>query len=131
MGSEDGGVFFSGSVVERLVEVTVNGGAVLAFELNVFGLDELELGHDGVVGLGEASELVARGGLRVNFAGAVGHVDLDGDVAILRYGIGVEGEAGGNRAGDFAACQGDAAEILCAIVIGDEVDRVPVGGHAR
>ncbi len=49
VGTQDGGIFFAGSVVEWLVKVAVDGGAVFAFEMDVFGLDELE---GGVAGAG-------------------------------------------------------------------------------
>jgi len=83
MGTEDGGIFFPGSVVERLIEIAVDRGAVFAFELDVFGLDELELGDDRIVSFGEAGGLVGGGWLEVDLGGALGHVDLGGDVSIL------------------------------------------------
>src|SRR5260370_14466077 len=129
--AQDCGIFFAGGVVERLVKVAGDGGAVFAFEVDVFGLDKLELGEEGVVRLGEAREFVAGGGLRVDFAGAVGHVDLGGDAAILSERIGIEHEAPRDGAGDLAAGYGDAGENLRAVVIGDEVNGVAVRREAR
>src|SRR5437879_2400890 len=100
MGAKDGGMFFARSVVERLVEIPVDDDAIFAFELNVFGLDQLELGDDCVIRFGKASGLVGGRGLEVDLGGAIGHVDQGGDVAILRQGIGGQQEATGNRAGD-------------------------------
>src|SRR5437879_885820 len=85
---EDGGIFLGGRELERVIEITVNVGAVFAFELVVFGLDQLELGNDRVIRFSKASGLVGGRGLEVDLGGAIGHVDQGGDVAILRQGIG-------------------------------------------
>src|SRR5712671_4187656 len=129
--AKDRGILLARRVIEGLIEVAADRGAVFTLELDVFGLNELELGKEGVVGLGDAREVVARDRLPVDFAGAVGHVDLGGNVAILAEGIGVEHEAAGNRTGDIAAGDGNAGENLRAVVIGDEVDGAAVGREAR
>jgi len=56
---------------------------------------------------------------------------LSGDVSILGEGIGVEHGSASDGAGDFASVCRHASEDLGAVVIGDEVDRVPVGREAR
>src|SRR5260370_35012277 len=83
MRDKQGRIFFAGSVVEGLVEIAMDKSAVFAFELDVLGLNELELADEGVVGLGESQEFVARGGLRVEFPGPLGQLDLTCQVSIV------------------------------------------------
>src|SRR6266404_7492623 len=127
---KQGRIFFAGSVIEGLVEVAVDGGAIFAFELDIFRVYELELGDNGVVGLCEARQLIARSGLRVDLTGTVGHIDLGGDVAIFAERIGVKDKAAGDGAGNLSAVCRDATEILRAVVVADEVDGAAVGGKA-
>jgi len=72
VGAKDGGIFLARSVVERLVDVAVDGGAVFAFELDVFGLDQLQLGDDSVICFRQAGGFVGGGGLEIDLGRALG-----------------------------------------------------------
>ena len=52
-------IFFAGCVVNRLVHVAGNGGSVLALEVNVFPLRELQLCKMFVVRARDAGQLAA------------------------------------------------------------------------
>jgi len=54
---ENGGNFFAGSVADGFVEVAGDGSSIFAFEVDIVDLGEAELGDEGVVGFGEASEI--------------------------------------------------------------------------
>ena len=69
--------------------------------------------------------------MREDFAGAVHGGDLGGDIAAFCERVGVEHQAAGDRARDFAACDGDLRQILGAVVVGDEVDGLAVGSEAK
>src|SRR6266436_1251544 len=57
MRTKDGGVLLAGDVIHGLVKVAGNSRAVLALEMDVLGVGELELAHEGVVGVGNADGL--------------------------------------------------------------------------
>ena len=78
---EERGHFFAGSVFDGFVEVTGDGAAIFAFEVDVFGLGQTQLRNQLVVCFGEASEIVSS--REIDFVGAIEHADLRGDRAIF------------------------------------------------
>ena len=87
VGTQKGRIFLSRDVVERLVEIAGDGGAVFALELDVFGRGEFDLRDECVVDVCDPGELAVRDG--EDFAGAVRSRDQRRHFAGLGDGIGV------------------------------------------
>src|SRR5712692_6222303 len=124
VGPEDGGVFSPRDVSEGLIEVPRDGRAVLALEMHVFAVGQPELALQGVVRVGALSQLAAANGKKL--VGAVDASDLGHNVAGFAEGIVIDHEATGDGAGNFTASGRDAAEILGAIVVGNEIDKFAI-----
>jgi len=78
---ENGGDFFAGALANGFVEVAGDGSSIFAFEVDIVDLGEAELGDEGVVGFGEASEI---GSIRKeDFIGAIEGTNLRGDGAVF------------------------------------------------
>src|SRR5206468_2298824 len=131
VGTEDAGVLLAGDVIEGLVEVAGDDRAVLAFEMDILAVGDLELAHEGVVGVGDLRELSIRDGEGEELVGAVDGGDLGDEVAGGGERVVVDHETAANGAGDLAAGDGDAADVLGAVVIGDEIDELAVGRKTR
>ncbi len=97
--------------------------------MDVVGLGEAELREEGIVGFGEASEIVAI--RKKDFVGAVERADLSGDCAVFAERIRSHNKAAADGPRDFAAGNGDAAEIFCAVIVGNEINGAAIGGEAR
>ncbi len=78
---EKRGNFAAGRVVDRLVEVAGDGGAVLAFEMNVFRFRKTQLRDQRVVGFGETGEVSAI--RKIDFIGTIERGNLCGDGAVV------------------------------------------------
>src|SRR5712664_1851820 len=131
--AEDGGVFLAGDVIERPVEVAGDNRAVLAFEMDVLAVGEPELAHEVVVGVSNLRELALGGGRGdcEKFVGTVDGGDLGDEVAGGGERVVVDHETAGDGAGDLAAGDEDAADVLRAVVVGNEVNGFTVGREAR
>src|SRR5260370_7936404 len=123
------GDLFAGRVIERFVEIARDGGAVLAFEMNVVDLGETELREESVVCFCEASEIATI--RKKDFVGAVERADLCSDGAIFAERIVGHNKAARDRARDFAAGDSDAAEIFCPVIVGNEINGAAIRGEAR
>ena len=97
--------------------------------MDVVDFGETQLGDQGVVGFGEAGEIAAV--RKIDFVGTIDHADLRGDGAVFAERIGSDVETAADGTRDFAAGDGDAAKIFRAVIVGDEIDGVAVGGEAR
>lgn len=129
VGNEESGVFLAGDVIERLIEVAGDLGAVLALEMDVLAVSKLELVEEGVVDVGDLGEFAAGDG--EEFVGTIDGGDLRGDVAGFGDGKGIDHEAAGNGASEVFATRRDAEKVLRAVVVGDEVDGLAVGRETR
>ncbi len=89
--TENGRIFLSRHVVERLVEIAGDGGAILALELDVLGRGEFDLRDKCVVDVCDPRELAIRDG--ENFARAVRSGDQRRHFAGLGDGIGIQHQA--------------------------------------
>src|SRR5258708_5793695 len=118
-------------VIEGFVEVAGDLRSILALEVDVFGLRQLELRDQRVVCFGEARRFPAATREEVDFVGAVEKADLSGDDAVFAKRIRSHVETAANGARDLPARNCDAAEILRAIIFGDEIDGAAIGGKAR
>ena len=124
--TKDGGVFLARDIVHGFVEVAGNDRAILALEVDVLAVGELELAHQGVVGVCNPGQFAV--GNRVQLIRVVESGDLRDDVAGLGKRVVVDHQTAPDRANDLASGHGDPAEILRAIVIGDEIEVLPVRG---
>jgi hypothetical protein len=94
-------------------------------------LSETKLGKERVIRLGDAGWLLGVVREKEDFVGAVDGGDLRGDRTVFGEGIVPDHQAAADWAGDFSASDGNAAEILRAVVFGSEVEETAVGGKAR
>src|SRR6266478_344414 len=126
---EQRGDFFAGSVIDGFVEIAGDGSAVLALEVNVVGLCEMELREESVVGFGEASQIFLI--RKIDFVGSIEHADLRSDCAVFAERIRGYSQAAADGARDFTASDRNATETFCAVVVGNKVDGAAVGGETR
>src|SRR6266436_2672903 len=126
---EQRGDFFAGSVIDGFVEIAGDGSAVLALEVNVVGLCEMELREESVVGFGEASQIFLI--RKIDFVGSIEHADLRSDCAVFAERIRGYSQAAADGARDFTASDKNATETFCAVVVGNKVDGAAVGGETR
>ncbi len=131
--AKDGGVFLAGDVIEGFVEVAGDDRAVFAFEMDVLAVGEFELAHEIVVGVSNLRELALGGGRGdcEKFVGTVDCGDPGDEVAGGGERVVVDHETTGDGAGDLAARSGDSAEVLGAVVVGNEIDGFAVRREAR
>jgi hypothetical protein len=57
--------------------------------------------------------------------------DLHRDGIVLSERVARDGEAAPDGANDFSARNGDAAEVLCALILRNKEDRAAIGGETR
>src|SRR5207245_8714330 len=117
--AEDGGVFLAGDVVERLIKVAGNGCAVLALEVDVLSVGDLELAHERVVGVGDLGELSIGAG-NEEFVGTVDGRDLRDEISCFSQRVVVDHEAASDGTSDLTASRRDAADTLSSVIVGDE-----------
>jgi len=87
-------------------------------------VSQFELAHQGVIGVGDSGKFAAGNGEKL--IGAVKGSDLGNDVAGFGERIVVDHETAGDGARDFSAGVRDAAEILGAIIVGNEIDEFAI-----
>src|SRR6267378_4451283 len=131
--TKDGGVLLAQDVVEGFVEVAGDDRAVLALEMDVLAVRELKLTHEGIVGVRDLREFSLGGGRGKceELVGAVDGGDLGDEVTGGSKRVIVDHEAAADGAGDLAAGDGDAADVLRAVVVGHEIDGFAVGRKTR
>ena len=129
MRPQDCGITLTGNIVERLVEVAGDSRAVLALEMDVFAVAQLELAHQGVVRVRDLRQLAAWDCEKL--VGAVDGRDLRQDSSSGSQGIVAGHQSAADRTSDFASRCWNTAEILRPIVVSDEINRLPVGRKAR
>src|ERR1041385_4944974 len=93
-------IFLARSVVERLINVAGDGGAVFTFELHVFGCNQALLFHRIVVGVRDARQLSASDS--EYFTGKIHRRNLCSDFSGLGYRVVVQHEASADGARDFS-----------------------------
>ena len=125
--AEDGGVFLAGNVIEGLVDVAGDDCSILALEMDILAMGELELAHEVVIGVGDLSEFSIGAGDGEELIRAVDGGDLGDDVTGGGERVVVDHETAADGAGDLAAGDGDAADVLGAVIVGNEINGFAVG----
>ena len=121
--------FLARRVIQRLVKISGYGGAVLAFEMHVFAVRNLQLRKERVVGVGNLREFA--GGDGEQLVGTIDRRDLGSDFSSFPDGVIVDHQAAANRPRNLSSRRGNAAKILRAIIVGDEIYRFSVRRKMR
>jgi len=89
----------------------------------------LKLAHESIVGVGDLRKfsIGGRGGDSKELVGAVDGGDVGDEVTGWRERVVVDHETAANGAGDLPARDGDAADVLGAVVVGNEIMDLPSG----
>src|SRR5690348_742131 len=123
------GVLLSRNVVNGLVQVAGDRRAVLAFELNVLAVRKFELAKESIIRMSDLGE--SAGGNRKQLVRTVDCGDLRDNFARFGQREVVDHEAATNATRDFTPGRWNAAQILRAVVVGNEVNEFAIGRKTR
>ncbi len=127
--SQDGRNLPAGDIIHRLIKVAVHHGSVLRFERNVFTLDHFVLRQPRVIQVRHPGEVSAGNG--EHLIRAIRRRDGRRKCPVFRERVSVDVQPPTNGSGDLSVGKVHLRQCLRAVIIGEEIDGLPIRRKAR